>query len=533
MGLTSGPAQIEVEVKFDVLDRRAARACLLGDEFADLVAFGPATRVRLIDRYLDTADGRLRSSGWAARVRTIGTTSRIELKQLAPTDPTGVARRREIDGPATADAQVEDWPTSFARRRLMQLAHGEPVVEVMTLRQDRLVRRFGSAAGALEMSIDRVEVLDGDRPAGRRLILEVEQQSASVTMFEQAAAALRAQPFVSIAATTKLEWAAQIGSRTTSEDGLPILAGPDKAFRPDDPTAEAGRTILRNQIRRLLDRERAVRGQPGAEEIRRLRVATRRIRATWRAFGGSYAGSAAEQIRRGLRRFSRLLTNVRDLDVLLARLDAYVETLGADQRASLQTFRALVDERRMEALTALIEELPSARHLRWIEQFVDFVESPGRGVVPVQSPGPRRVHDEVGGWIWAGYERLLAWEPLLPVADIEGLHELRIETKRLRDLILVMAPIMGVSTLPVTEGLVGLQDALGALNDAAVTEAVARADLHAARSTLTPDEAEAVERFALVQQDQIRAARRGVLPAWRRVTGPAGRRRIAQLIGAI
>ena len=532
MGLTAGPPPVEVEVKFDVLDRRAARSSVLGADLVGLVAAGPAVRVRLVDRYLDTPDERLRRSGWAARVRTIGATSRIQLKQLSPTDRDGVARRRELDGPAVAGRSIEDWPTSFARRRLIQLTHGEPVAETLALRQNRLVRRFGDGAHALEMSLDRVEVLVGDQAVGRRLILELEQQGASDATFAYAVAFLRARPDLSIATTTKLAWAADLGTRTRSEDGLPLLTGPDLTFLADEPTAEAGRKILRNQIRRLLDRERDAREKPTAEEIRRLRVATRRIRATWRTFGASYAGTRPEQIRRGLRRFWRLLTNVRDLDVLLARLDAYAEGQGTDLRDLLQNLRRTVDDRRTRALTALTDELPSGRHLHWIEAFVDFVDSPGRGVVPVEAHAPRRLRDEVGGWIWSGYERLLAWEPQLPLADVDALHELRIEAKRLRDLILVVTPIVSVPTATATAGLVGLQDALGAMNDAAVTASVVRAYL-AKRTTLTPDETRAAERFALAQERQVAAARRRVPGAWRRVTGPVGRRRIAQVIGSV
>lgn len=532
MGLTDGPPPVEVEIKFDVLDRRVARLALLAADLGGLQPAGPPVRTRLVDHYVDTPDGRLRRSGWAARIRTDGATARIQLKQLNQADASGVARRREIEGPAVLGAMAEAWPASFARRRLIQLTHGEPVAETMALRQDRLVRHFGDSGGALELSLDRVEVLVDDQPVGRRLILELEQQAASEPAFERAAAFLRAQPYLSIAGTTKLAWAAELGARMISEDGLPVLAGPDRSFSADDPTAEVGRTILRNQVRRLLDRERAVRDQPTAEEIRRLRVATRRIRATWRAFGASYGGTRPERLRRGLRRFSRLLTNVRDLDVLLARLDAYGDRSGIDQREHLQALRASMADRRARAVTALIEDLPSGRHVHWIQAFVDFVESPGASVVPVAPPGARRLRDEVGGWVWSRYEGLLAWEPLLPIADVEALHQLRIEAKRLRDLVLVITPILGVPITAVTTGLVGLQDTLGALNDAAVTAAEVRTYL-AIAGTVTPAETLAAEQFAQAQEREVASARRRVPAAWNRVTGVAGRRRIAQLIGSI
>ena len=533
MGVSVPSRSIEVEIKYDVLDRAAARATLGAAGLGALRAVGPATRTQLVDRYLDTLDGRLRAAGWAARVRTVGELSRIQMKALGPADKSGVARRQELEGDADPGLSPDPWPTSAARRRLIQLTQSEPLIEVLVLRQDRLARSFGDPSGTLELSMDRVEVLVADRSVSRRLVLEVEQQTATDAAFQDAIAQLDGLGHLSPSRSTKLGWGLDVALRRTAEDGLPVLEAIDPAFRVDDPTAEVGRLILAGQLRTMIDRERVAHQASGPEEIRKLRVATRRARATLRAFEGSYAGPRPDRLRRGLRRFARLLNDVRNLDVLVGHVGAYLEELDAEDRATIEALRAAVEKRRTLALAVLVAEFASVRHRRLIGLFADFVQSPGGDVAPVSPPGPRRLSDELGGWIWSRFEGLVGWRPILETADLDTLHELRLQVKRLRDLLQVVNPVTGAATAAIAESLVDLQDALGAMNDAAVASAWLRDYLTALPATVETGEVAAIERFALMLEERIAVARARVPAAWRRVTGSDGRRRVARLIGGI
>lgn len=533
MGVSDTSGGIEVEIKYDVLDRVAARVTLGAAGLGDLQAVGPASRTHLVDRYVDTPDGRLLAAGWAARIRTVGELFRIHLKALQPTDDARVARRQELEGHAGPGMSPDPWPTSAARRRLIQLTRGEPLVEVLVLRQDRLARRFGNSSGALELSLDRVEVLVAGQSVARRLVLEVEQQTASDGAFNAAIAQLDGLAHLSPSRSTKLGWGLDVARRQTADDGLPVLDAIDPAFGIDDPTAEVGRVILATQLRTMIDRERVALQAPGPEEIRKLRVATRRARATLRAFGGSYAGQRPDRLRRGLRRFARLVNDVRNLDVLVGHLSSYLADIGPEDRPAIEALQGAVEERRAHTLDVLIAEFASDRHRRLIGLFADFVQSPGSDVAPVSPPGPRRLSDELGGWIWSRFERLVGWRPILETADLETLHELRLEVKRLRDLLQVVSSVTDRGATAIIEALVDLQDALGAMNDAAVASTWLRDYVASAPATIGPEEASAIERFALILEERIAAARARVPATWRRVTGSDGRRRIARLIGGI
>lgn len=530
----SGPAaDIEVEAKYDVLDRVAARSLVSAGSLGSLPATGQLARVRLVDRYLDTPDARLRAAGWAVRVRTIDDRSMLQLKELGSVDEAGVARRREIEGEAAPGLDPVAWPESEARTRLLELLDGGTPTEVLVLRQDRVARAFGDASGSLEVSLDRLEVVSDERPSARRLVLEVEQRTATHAAYRATLALFDGLGFLSPARATKLAWGMDVARRTIGDDGLPTLEAIDPSFRIDDPTAEVGRTILAVQLRTLIERERAARAATEPEEIRRLRVATRRARATLRAFEGAYTGLRPDRLRRGLRRFARLLNDVRNLDVLISQVDGYLAGLDPAQRVTIESLRTTLEERRSEALGALLSDAGSERHRRLVATFADFVQSPGGDVPPIWPPRARRLSDELGGWIWASFEGLVGWRPILETADAMTLHEMRLDVKRIRDLIHVTAPVLDPGAAVVNETLVDLQDALGAMNDAAVAATWLRGYLAASATRLAPDAAAALDALARSLEQQVLDARARVPAAWRRVTGGEGRRRMARLIGTI
>lgn len=531
--MSAQASNVEVESKYDVLDRVAGRSLVAAATLGPLQASGPLARVRVVDRYLDTPDARLRAAGWAARTRTVGDRTLLQLKALAAPDEAGVARRAEVEGEAIHGLPVDAWPESDARTRLLDMLGGEPASEVLVLRQDRLTRAFGTDTAALEVSLDRIEVLSGERAVARRLVLEVEQQRAPDAAFRAVLAHLDGLGFLSSARASKLAWGMDVARRAVGDDGLPTLAPIDASFRIDDPTAEVGRVILATQLRTMIERERATQAATGPEEIRRLRVATRRARATLRAFEGSYAGSRPERLRRGLRRFARLLNDVRNLDVLIGQVDDYLAGLEPAARPAVEALHATLEDRRTEALATLRVDMDGDRHRRLLGALADFVQHPGGDVPPVWPPRPRRLSDELGGWIWASFEGLVAWRPILETADFATLHEMRLDVKRIRDLIQVMGPVLDPGAAVVNETLVDLQDALGAMNDAAVAASWLRGYLAASSTRLTPDASGAIDRLAGALEQRILDARTRVPAAWRRVTGGEGRRRMARIIGGI
>jgi inorganic triphosphatase YgiF len=169
------PDPLEVELKLraetDMPLRTLAEASRL-----DATDLGPADEVSEVDEYLDTTDGRLAAAGWACRLRTRNGATRISLKGPAQHAPgSSLHSRPEIEGPASTTAPREAWPPSPALDRLLELSGGEPLVELVTLRQlrtERSVTVHGERAGML--TLDRVHVELSGIERGGFLAVELE-----------------------------------------------------------------------------------------------------------------------------------------------------------------------------------------------------------------------------------------------------------------------------------------------------------------------------------------------------------------------
>ena len=74
-------------------------------------------------------------------------------------------------------------------------------------------------------------------------------------------------------------------------------------------------------LARMLHFEAGTRSGEDIEDLHRMRVATRRMRAAWRVFDGAYRRKVQRRYVRELRAHRRALGEVRDIDVLLEDLD--------------------------------------------------------------------------------------------------------------------------------------------------------------------------------------------------------------------
>jgi inorganic triphosphatase YgiF len=174
-------ASLEVELKLRAETDAPLCTLAVADRLGP-AALGPATEVAEVDRYLDTADGRLWAAGWACRLRSRGGETRISLKG-PPADGTAGAlhRRPEIDGPATDDPQPAAWPPSPAREQLVHLSAGADLGERLALRQlrtERSVSIDGERVGTL--SLDRVRVERDGIEHGALLVVELEMDDRAL-----------------------------------------------------------------------------------------------------------------------------------------------------------------------------------------------------------------------------------------------------------------------------------------------------------------------------------------------------------------
>jgi inorganic triphosphatase YgiF len=204
----TGPS-LESELKFLAADERPLRELAERRRLGPAL-LGPSTIAVELDRYLDTADLRLAAARWACRLRTRDGRAVLSLKGPAGHDPGDLVHRRpELEGPAGPGLDPHAWEPSAAKKRLLAMSGGAPLVERFVLEQQRTERAVsvdGRQVGSL--SLDLVRVLFASVELGQLLVVELEFRPGPV----DAAApdltdALLAVPGLAIDPLSKLEHA--------------------------------------------------------------------------------------------------------------------------------------------------------------------------------------------------------------------------------------------------------------------------------------------------------------------------------------
>jgi CHAD domain-containing protein len=568
------PRELEIELKYRMTDVATGERLIAADDLAGFVAQGPAVTVRNEDRYLDTPDGALAAAGYAGRLRSDGKGTLITLKGLRREDDGGaVHRREELEGPADPSTGAARWPASSARDAVLAIAGETALVDLVTVRQARHKRLYGRDGAVVEVSVDDVEVVADGRVVERFAELELELRAGDERALDPLADLLSEVEELMPADTSKLERALEalrrepgpgeghheadddadddavtatgVGAGVSADPGTPETGAESEPEAPrvvlpkspgvlaDDHLAEAGRKVLRFHLARMVAREEGTRTGRDAEELHAMRVATRRQRAAWRVFGDAFDSARTAKHRSRLKAVAADLGAVRDLDVLILAAEAYRDRQPAAEAAAFEPLIAQWRTRQDAARVVLVKELDSERHRRWVDGYVAFLQTEGLGALPVGPVQPHRVRDTMPSRIWAAYEVLRAYEPVMRWADVTTLHDLRIAAKWLRYTLEFVREALGREAGPVIEKVVALQDHLGYLHDADVAAGLARAFLVEHAGDLSERESAAIGRYLVDRERELARLRRTVGPAWRGVSSLAFRRSMGRLVAGL
>ena len=316
-------------------------------------------------------------------------------------------------------------------------------------------------------------------------------------------------------------------------DDARLVVGKTPGVTADDHVAEAGRKVLRFHLARMLAREAGTREGIDPEELHAMRVATRRQRAAWRVFGASFRPRPDKRYRNGLREIAARLGAVRDLDVLLEAADAYRADLPvAEQRGARAAARRLARPPRRRARPARSASSTRDGYQRWVDDYREFVRTEGAAVLPVGPIQPHRVRDTAPSRIWAAYEQVRAYEPVLRWADVETLHELRIAGKWLRYTLEFVREALGPESAPLIARVTALQDHLGLMHDADVAASMARAFLVEHAGDLSALESAAIGRYLVSREREVARLRRTIGGPWRGVAGIGFRRALGRVVAS-
>ena len=320
-----------------------------------------------------------------------------------------------------------------------------------------------------------------------------------------------------------------------------IVAGPvlkpsprRLGIRAEDSIPEAALKVLAFNFARLKNREAGTRSGRDAEDLHDMRVAARRIRAAWRVFDRAFKAGKTKKLRRRVEAISDRLGAARDLDVLTQGLDAYGLALVDEQRLGLEPLRSLWRRRRDTARAALVRELDSDGYKAFVKDMAAFLEAGASTAANVTIPtAPHRVRDRAPSVIWATYEAVRAYELVLPWADIETLHDLRIAAKWLRYALEFFGEALGPGGNVLLDKVAALQDHLGCLHDADVAAQMAREVLVSRAGELSKVERDAIGTYLRTREREVARLRRSIGPVWRAVNGASFRLALGRATAAL
>ncbi len=239
---------------------------------------------------------------------------------------------------------------------------------------------------------------------------------------------------------------------------------------PSDPLAEAGRKVMLQQFIAMLSMEEGTRKGEDIEALHDMRVATRRLRASFEVFGEAFEAKILKPHLKGLRATGRALGQVRDLDVFMEKAQLYLNGLPQDEPHDLDLLLQAWQTQREQARASMLDYLDSKEYQSFKESFNIFVNSPGVGAVPLPkgNPTPNLVRELAPALIYERLAAVRAYDGVIAGAPVEQLHALRIEFKKMRYTVEYFRDVLGPQSKMIINEFKGLQDHLGDLNDAQV-----------------------------------------------------------------
>ena len=266
-----------------------------------------------------------------------------------------------------------------------------------------------------------------------------------------------------------LSWSVRLRKKEClSEAAKLLLALREQPLGTRDPAINlAHRCLLERFEEMLAEQQRAWEGVD-PEGVHQMRVATRRIRAAFRAFKGVLPADSIKEFNGQFKWVGNVLGAVRDLDVYQDNLQHYTAEIPEEDGVCLIDYQQHLAELWQNARNNLLACLSSQRYLELLEGFTEFLK---RSPVKTAAKTSRTlsIGDAATRLIGKQYKKVLHnGRAIMPESPDESLHSLRMDCKRQRYLFEFFQPIYGKPLRPFIKQLKKLQDVLGEFHDACV-----------------------------------------------------------------
>ncbi len=450
-------------------------------------------RQQLQSIYYDTPDFRLLRQGAALRVRRVGRRWLQTVKAEAPSVG-ALTRRPEWEVPV-ASGRPDITCLPAPARAFFPPDLVAALTPCFSTRFTRTSWHLGEGENRLELALDRGEI---EAAGGRLPIAEIELEllaGSPVYLYD-------------VAEQLATELTFQLEPRSKAERGYRLAgalkAGPVKArppaLAPDDAPLQAWRAMAGAALAQFTANVPGLLSEDDPEYVHQARVAIRRLLTV--ADMAKSLDRPRPHWRRDLRTLMTALAAAREWDVFVTELLPALTGLAPELHAQLER-RAAQAQLRARARARAAVRAPDC---------VRLVLAVGRSLVP--DPARDEEKGKVRQWARRLLERRLKRLKRLGKGferlDARGRHRVRIAAKRLRYVADAFAPLYGAPAKTYLDRLAGLQDKLGAANDAVMArQLVGELKLRGARGASIEAE------FERALEAQLAWHSQGLAEAWR------------------
>ncbi|MFE6172174.1 CHAD domain-containing protein [Streptomyces sp. NPDC056464] len=410
--------------------------------------------------YYDTADERLAASSITLRRRTGGSDAGWHLKF-----PVAQGVRDEIQAPLSDE--LPDTLAGLVRSRVRDAE----LVPVVRLRSDRDVRHLVDADGGLlaEVSVDAVHAqrLAGGDGSAQWTEIEVELADGGDPAFLD-----KVEKRLRKAGVRPSESASKL-ARALAETAPKKLA--PKSVEDLETAGDHVLAYVRAQRDAIVELDPAVR-QDAEDSVHSMRVATRRMRSTFKSFGKVLDRAVTDPIGDELKWLAGELGVDRDREVLNERLSAALETIPHTLVSGPVAERVShwAGDRPGGASGRLIGVLDSDRYLALLNTLDALLAEPPLREAAGQKPGkvlPKAVKKDFGK-VSALVEQAVELDPGHD-RDV-AIHEARKKTKRTRYAAEAAVPALGKPAKDLVKTMKSLQNLLGEHQDSVMARQTLR-----------------------------------------------------------
>ena len=404
--------------------------------------------------YYDTDDLRLARNGITLRYRSGEDDGAVWTVKL-PVDGAAMVRDEiNIEGSGNSIPRpAADLVTAFVRSASLS-----PVTRIQTRRRRWSLLNDEDGAGT-EVVDDEVSVLEGSRVVARSRELEVEDKGAGHDVLLRISDVLQEAGAMAEEQVPKAVRA--LGARAAAAPDVV----PPKKISPKDPAGRAVRGSLASGTYRMMANDPGTR-LGGEDSVHQMRVAARRMRSDLKTFGPLVDEAWATSLETELKWIAAALGEVRDLDVMQARL----RKAGGGMEESLDPLFASMDSKHDVARERLLEALRSNRYVELLDRLVEACHEPAL----TEAANKQTCAEALPPLVNQAWRKLARQaRSLRPGDPDEDFHEVRISAKKARYAAEAVAPSLGKKigkqANNFTSRCADVQDVLGTLQDAVVS----------------------------------------------------------------